>query len=75
MVGSTDKSPVVPVGLFLANYKDFLPLDLRLPVVPVVAPVVPAVVQELYINSSSLISNHWLFHSFESTSKKTVSKL
>jgi len=29
MVGSTDKSPVVPVGLFLANPRDFLPLDLR----------------------------------------------
>ena len=67
--------PVVPVGLFLASFSAFSRLDLGTPVVPVVAPVVPASVLYSSINSSLLFSNRWLAHSSYSTSEKTVSKL
>ena len=72
--GGTGSRPVVPVGLFLASSSAFSCLDLRTPVVPVVAPVVPTGVLYSSINSSLLFSKSWLAHSSYSTSEKTVSK-
>jgi len=73
--GGTGLPPVVLVGLFLASSTAFSRLDLRTPVVPVVAPEVPAGVLYSSINSSLLFSNRWLAHSSYSTSEKVVSKL
>ena len=75
LAGGTGSRLVVPVGLFLASSTALSRLDLRTPVVPVVAPVVPVGVLYSSINSSLLFSNRWLAHSSYSTSEKTVSKL
>jgi len=73
LAGGTGSRPVVPVGLFLASSPAFSHLDLRTPVVPVDAPIVPAGVLYSCINSSLQLTVGLLILAIQHLRKQSLS--